>query len=423
MGYTRTMSIDNNTKNRDTNTNMNVANGAPQELYAFPSFSSASSRSGQLYDSIEGRLMSGNVGSKSAVSLHQYQHQHQQSQPTPSRGGKVATITTTTSPAARDKERAEREREKIQRYRAGGSPRYDDQAHHSHGGKPLGSTVNSTTSSLRSDLGTDEFGVQGMNGGGKGPGTGLNSPSGSAFSTRSFGSPSLSISLSNTNTNTNINPTSTAAIRSAGDPSGDELDDYNYPASPLLSRHRTRKSVDAGTALVTESNRMRDREIEKGVRISTGGTAGGMGKKKSGGLLRGKGGGLRVEGDLRRGSEEETLEVKVVLLGSQGESCRLPLDMHLLSIHCIVKEMLIWTNTDALRLHPGVGKSTLARRYAEGTFSPQTTRPTLNGSLFTRKLNWEGGEVRLQIWDTVGEGESADVWKSGLNWWWLGADI
>ncbi|KAH8081171.1 P-loop containing nucleoside triphosphate hydrolase protein, partial [Filobasidium floriforme] len=65
--------------------------------------------------------------------------------------------------------------------------------------------------------------------------------------------------------------------------------------------------------------------------------------------------------------------------------------------------MLIWTNTDALKLHPGVGKSTLARRYAEGTFSPQTTRPTLNGSLFTRKLNWEGGEVRLQIWDTVGE--------------------
>jgi hypothetical protein len=45
-----------------------------------------------------------------------------------------------------------------------------------------------------------------------------------------------------------------------------------------------------------------------------------MGTKKSGGLLRGKGGGLRVEGDLRRGSEEETLEVKVVLLGSQGKS-------------------------------------------------------------------------------------------------------
>jgi hypothetical protein len=328
MGFTRTMSIDNNAKNRDTHTNMGVANGAPQELYAFPSFSSASSRSGQLYDSIEGRLMSGNVGSKSAVSLHQYQHQHQQSQPTPSRGGKVATITTTTSASTRDKERAEREREKIQRYRAGGSPRYDDQAHHHSYGKPLGSTVNSTTSSLRSDLGTDEFGVQGMNGGGKGPGTGLNSPSGSAFSTRSFGSPSLPISLSNTNTS--INPTSTAAIRSAGDPSGDELDDYNYPASPLLSRHRTRKSVDAGTALVTESNRMRDREIEKGVRISTGGTAGGMGKKKSGRLLRGKGGGLRVEGDMRRGSEEETLEVKVVLLGSQGKSCRLPLDMHVL---------------------------------------------------------------------------------------------
>jgi hypothetical protein len=55
-----------------------------------------------------------------------------------------------------------------------------------------------------------------------------------------------------------------------------------------------------------------------------------MGKKKSGRLLRGKGGGLRVEGDMRRGSEEETLEVKVVLLGSQGKSCRLPLDMHVL---------------------------------------------------------------------------------------------
>jgi hypothetical protein len=37
----------------------------------------------------------------------------------------------------------------------------------------------------------------------------------------------------------------------------------------------------------------------------------------------------------------------------------------------------------------------------------------LNGSLFTRKLNWEGGEVRLQIWDTVGEGELGDFEFAG----------
>jgi GTPase SAR1 family protein len=53
----------------------------------------------------------------------------------------------------------------------------------------------------------------------------------------------------------------------------------------------------------------------------------------------------------------------------------------------------------------GVGKTTLARRYAEGTFLPESNKSTISASLFTRKLNWEGGEVRLQIWDTVGEGE------------------
>jgi hypothetical protein len=103
---------------------------------------------------------------------------------------------------------------------------------------------------------------------------------------------------------------------SPSDPSGDELD---FPVSPLLSRHRTRRSVDASMSLVSEANRQRDREIEKGVRISTNLATGSRGKKKGG---KGSGvmsSGLRVKGDVRRGSEEETLEVKVVLLGSQGE--------------------------------------------------------------------------------------------------------
>lgn len=267
----------------------------PPELYAFPSFSSQAqtqSRSAQLYDSIEGRLMSGSGSSTPVSGAGGQPHQNGNLKQPIGNGSTTA--------GARERERLEREREKIQRYRAGGSPRYDDELQpHQH--RSLHSTVNSTTSS-RSE-GMDEFGVPVLSGNGT---AGGKSPSGSAFSTRSFGSPALALSMT---TNTANHP----SARSPGDPSGDELDDY--PASPLLSRHRTRKSVDAGTALVTESNRLRDREIEKGVRISTGG----MGKKKSGGLLRGKGGGLRVEGDLRRGSEEETLEAKVVLLGSQGE--------------------------------------------------------------------------------------------------------
>ena len=289
MGYTRTIPVAHKEKDMDREKETT----SPPELYAFPSFSSqAQSRSAQLYDSIEGRLMSGS-GASTPNSTKPRQSQKHGNQ--------------STNAAARERERLEREREKIQRYRAGGSPRYDDgrdlllQPHRS-----LHSTINSTTSS-RSE-GTDEFGVPGMSAVGPGAGQ-LNSPSGSAFSTRSFGSQAMALSMTNSATPTGI------STRSPGDPSGDEL--HDYPASPLLTRHRTRKSIDTGTALVTESNRLRDREIEKGVRITTGG----MSKKKSG-FLRGKGGGLRVEGEMRRGSEEQTLEAKIVLLGSQGEPRR-----------------------------------------------------------------------------------------------------
>lgn len=260
--------------------------GTPQELYAFPSFSSqatnagsSSSRSALLYDSIEGRLLS---GSSCSTPNSMYNKQH----------GSVGTLgISTTGGSAR--ERAEKERaNKIQRYRAGEVV---------VGGYAVSGTAGTSSTS---DDRVDEFGSTSLHGSTK------THASGSGFSTRSF------VSSSTTAGNITPNPNQPMTTISPSDPSGDELD---FPVSPLLSRHRTRRSVDAGMALVSDANRQRDREIEKGVRISTSLATGTRGKKKGG---KGSGvmsGGLRVKGDVRRGSEEETLEVKVVLLGSQGE--------------------------------------------------------------------------------------------------------
>jgi hypothetical protein len=76
--------------------------------------------------------------------------------------------------------------------------------------------------------------------------------------------------------------------------------------------------------LALSSSRAHEREIAKGVRISTAvdpGKEGRMGRGMRGmGLGTGLGEGAKSRGEVeRRGSEEEVLEVKVVLLGSQGE--------------------------------------------------------------------------------------------------------
>ena len=260
--------------------------GTPQELYAFPSFSSqatntgsSSSRSALLYDSIEGRLLSGS-GCSTPNSMYNKQH-----------GNVGALGSSTTGGSAR--ERAERERaDKIQRYRAGEVV---------VGMYPASGTAGSSTIS---DDRVDKFGSTSLHGSTK------TQASGSGFSTRSF------VSSSTTTGNVAPKPNQPMTMISPSDPSGDELD---FPVSPLLSRHRTRRSVDASMSLVSEANRQRDREIEKGVRISTSLATGSRGKKKGGKGTGALSGGLRVKGDIRRGSEEETLEVKVVLLGSQGE--------------------------------------------------------------------------------------------------------
>jgi hypothetical protein len=278
---------------------MDTGPGTPQELYAFPSFSSqtntgsSSSRSALLYDSIEGRLLSG-----SSTPNGGYNKQHV-----------VAGTTGSSSAGISARERAERERaDKIQRYRAGetGLGRY-----------MASGTTRETVGSPVSDERVDEFGSTSLHGSTK------TQASGSGFSTRSF--------VSSSTTTGNVTPNLDAHLRhsnhsnqpmmmvSPSDPSGDELD---FPVSPLLSRHRTRRSVDASMSLISEANRQRDREIEKGVRISTGLAGGGAGKSKVGKGSKAMSGGLRVKGDIRRGSEEETLEVKVVLLGSQGKHSR-----------------------------------------------------------------------------------------------------
>lgn len=107
-----------------------------------------------------------------------------------------------------------------------------------------------------------------------------------------------------------------------------------------LSRPRTRQSIDASITLVSEASRLRDREIEKGIRISTSpslsngsSTVSDMKRPHSiawdgarGSSRRTKatsfGAGSRLGGANDRGrgrvSDEETLEAKIVLLGSQG---------------------------------------------------------------------------------------------------------
>lgn len=50
---------------------------------------------------------------------------------------------------------------------------------------------------------------------------------------------------------------------------------------------------------------------------------------------------------------------------------------------------------------PGVGKTSLARRYVKGDFGP--TQTTIAQALYKRKTSHEGQEVRYQIWDTAGE--------------------
>ncbi|KAI8083653.1 ras family-domain-containing protein [Thamnidium elegans] len=68
------------------------------------------------------------------------------------------------------------------------------------------------------------------------------------------------------------------------------------------------------------------------------------------------------------GTSASTLEAKVVILGSQG-----------------------------------VGKTSIVVRYINKTFSPNSTS-TIGASFMTKKLTVDDCKVRLQIWDTAGQG-------------------
>ncbi len=50
----------------------------------------------------------------------------------------------------------------------------------------------------------------------------------------------------------------------------------------------------------------------------------------------------------------------------------------------------------------GVGKTTLVKRYLTGVFAGDTTM-TIGVDFHIKKLNIEGKEVGLQIWDFAGE--------------------
>ncbi|KAJ9114259.1 hypothetical protein QFC22_005711 [Naganishia vaughanmartiniae] len=137
-----------------------------------------------------------------------------------------------------------------------------------------------------------------------------------------------------------------------------------------LRRQSTRQSIELGRLKMQE----KDDEIKPAVTIST--LATGTPLSAAGGRFNGES--VSVEGGLtRRQSEmatsrlrDDVIEAKVVLLGSQG-----------------------------------VGKTSLAKRFTQGSFSPQSA--TVNASLFTRKSVHDGVGVRLQIWDTCGEGAHA----------------
>ncbi|KAJ9127380.1 hypothetical protein QFC24_000787 [Naganishia onofrii] len=162
-----------------------------------------------------------------------------------------------------------------------------------------------------------------------------------------------------------------------------DLEDHDNDDFPFQRRHEvdhrlrrqsTRQSIELGRLKMQE----KDDEIKPAVStISTFGATGNP-MSAAGGAGRFTGEGGPVEGGLtRRQSEmassrlrDDVIEAKVVLLGSQG-----------------------------------VGKTSLAKRFTQGDFSPQSA--TVNASLFTTKSVHDGVGVRLQIWDTCGEGAHA----------------
>ncbi|KAJ9096464.1 hypothetical protein QFC21_005286 [Naganishia friedmannii] len=168
-------------------------------------------------------------------------------------------------------------------------------------------------------------------------------------------------------------------VTAANDDDEDSLSfQRRHEVEHRLRRQSTRQSIELGRLQMRE----KDDEIKPAVAISTttklgtGIPSSSTAATAAGGRFTGES--VSVEGGLtRRQSEmasnrlrDDVIEAKVVLLGSQG-----------------------------------VGKSSLAKRFTQGSFSPQSA--TVNASLFTTKSVHDGVGVRLQIWDTCGEGAHA----------------
>ena len=58
----------------------------------------------------------------------------------------------------------------------------------------------------------------------------------------------------------------------------------------------------------------------------------------------------------------------------------------------------------------GVGKTALMVRYAFGTFSPEAVL-NIGIEMLTKKVQWQGKDLKLQIWDTVGQETFAPLTK------------
>jgi hypothetical protein len=52
---------------------------------------------------------------------------------------------------------------------------------------------------------------------------------------------------------------------------------------------------------------------------------------------------------------------------------------------------------------PGVGKTSLVRRYTENKWNPAGTATTTGAFFVTHKTDFKGTRVKLQIWDTAGK--------------------
>ena len=60
---------------------------------------------------------------------------------------------------------------------------------------------------------------------------------------------------------------------------------------------------------------------------------------------------------------------------------------------------------------PRVGKSTVIQRYSQGDFIPHYVS-TIGVDFFTKVLNVDGKNVKIQVWDTAGQEDLELITKS-----------